>query len=236
MMTRKPTPLIDLLLGVVLPSVILMKFSDADALGIRGALILALAFPVALGLYELIRYRTRNYIALLGVVSVLLTGGIGLLELDPKWLAVKEAAIPALIGTAIIIAAMLGYPLVKNLLYSPKLFDTEKINRILLQNGQQEIFNDRLTLATYMIGATFFFSAVMNYMLAVWIVTSPAGSEAFNEELGQLTLVSYPAIALPSMAMILGILYFLWRTIRTFTGLKMEEVMSPSLSLDEPRD
>lgn len=232
-MTRKPTPFIDLLLGVVLPSIILMKFSDSDALGIKGALILALAFPVILGLYELIRYRSRNYIALLGVVSVLLTGGIGLLELDPKWLAVKEAAIPALIGMTIIGAAMLGYPLVKNLLYSPKLFDTDKINRILDQNGQQDVFNARLTMATYMIGVTFFFSAAMNYILTVWIVTSPAGSEAFNEELGQLTLVSYPVIALPSMAMMLGILYFLWRTIRAYTGLTMEEVLSPSLAQDK---
>ncbi len=34
----------------------------------------------------------------LGLISVLLTGGIGLLELDPQWLAIKEAAIPGIIG------------------------------------------------------------------------------------------------------------------------------------------
>jgi hypothetical protein len=37
---------------------------------------------------------------MLGFVSVLLTGGIGLLQLDPKWIAVKEAAVPAVIGLA----------------------------------------------------------------------------------------------------------------------------------------
>jgi hypothetical protein len=37
---------------------------------------------------------------------------------------------------------------------------------------------------------TFFFSAVMNYILSRLIVTRPDGSAAFNEQLGQLTLLS----------------------------------------------
>jgi hypothetical protein len=58
-------------------------------------------------------------------------------------------------------------------------------------------------------------------------VTSPAGTQAFNEELGQLTLYSYPVIAVPSMLMTMGILYYLWRSIRDLTGLKLEEVVGP---------
>ena len=81
-MTRKSSPLTDLLLIIVLPSIILMKFSGADELGARGALVVALAFPVALGLYELVRFRITNYIALLGLISVLLTGGIRKTFLD----------------------------------------------------------------------------------------------------------------------------------------------------------
>ena len=227
--TRKPRPLLDLLLSVIIPSVILMKFSGEDALGPSTALVVALAFPITVGLNELIRFKTTNYIALLGLVSVLLTGGIGLLQLDTQWLAVKEAAIPALIGIVILLSAQLGYPLVRTLLYNPKILDTEKIGRILDDRGHAEIFEARLLKATYLFSATFFFSAVMNYLLATWIVTSPAGSEAFNEELGRLTLVSYPVIALPSMAMMLAIFYFLWRSIHGFTGLKFEEMLAESL-------
>jgi hypothetical protein len=65
----------------------------------------------------------------------------------------------------------------------------------------------------------------MNYVLAKWIVTSPTGSAAFNEELGQLTLISYPMIAIPSMVMMMAIFYFLWRSIKNMTGLTLEEVM-----------
>ena len=50
-MTGKPNPLLDLLLSIVIPSIILMKFSGDNDLGASGALVVALAFPVAVGLY-----------------------------------------------------------------------------------------------------------------------------------------------------------------------------------------
>jgi len=76
-----------------------------------------------------------------------------------------------------------------------------------------------------MLGFTFFFSATINYILAKWIVTSPAGSAAFNEELGQMTLLSYPIIAIPAMLMMLSIFYYLWRTIHGMTGFSLEEIL-----------
>ena len=225
-MTHKPRPLIDILVSIVIPSIVLMKFSGNDDLGASGALITALAFPLAWGLYELIRFNIKNYIALLGLISVLLTGSIGLLQLDTQWLAVKEAAIPGLIGVVVMISARLGYPLIKTLLYNPKVLDTERISRILGERGFDQLFEIRLLNATYMLSGTFFFSALMNYLLATWIVTSPTGSEAFNEELGRLTLVSYPVIVIPSMLMMFAIFYFLWRSIHGLTGLKLEEIMA----------
>jgi len=66
----------------------------------------------------------------------------------------------------------------------------------------------------------------MNYSLATWIVTSPAGSAAFNEELGRLTLLSYPVIAIPSTLMMMAIFYYLWRTIHGMTGLALEEILA----------
>lgn len=225
-MAHKPRPLIDLLLSIVIPSVILMKFSSDSELGASGALIAALAFPTGLGLYELIRYRVTNYIALLGLISVLLTGSIGLLELDARWLAVKEAAIPALLGAAVLISARLGYPLIRTVLFNPLILDTGKITRILREGGHEEVFEDRLLNATYWLSGTFFFSAAMNYLLARWIVVSPSGTAAFNEELGQLTLISYPMIAIPSLLMMLAIFYFLWSSIRRLTGLRLEEILA----------
>ena len=222
---HKPRPMVDLLVSIIIPSVILMKFSGENDLGASGALIVALAFPLSWGLFELFKYKKFNFIALLGLISVILTGGIGLLQLDPEWLAIKEASIPAVIGVAVLISTLTPYPLIKTLLYNPKIMNVSKIQESLSNNDNRKIFERRLQNATYWLSATFLFSAIMNYTLARWVVTSPAGSAAFNEELGRMTLLSYPVIAIPSMIMMMAIMYYLWRTIHGMTGLKFEEIL-----------
>lgn len=222
---HKPRPFIDLLVSIVIPSVILMKFSGDDKLGATWALIIALAFPICWGVYELVSHKHRNYIALLGVVSVLLTGGIGLLKLDAGWLAIKEAAVPSVIGIGVFVAHKLGYPVIRKLLLNPSIFNVDRIEQELTKRNNKPRFETRLDNANYLFAGTFVFSAVMNYVLAKWIVTSESGTTAFNEELGRMTLLSYPMIAIPSMVMMLCIFFFLWRTIKSLTGLTLEDIM-----------
>jgi hypothetical protein len=50
-----PNQLIELLVNIVIPSVILMKFSGPDDLGVVNALLLALAFPLFWGARSLAR-------------------------------------------------------------------------------------------------------------------------------------------------------------------------------------
>ncbi|MBD3670230.1 MAG: MFS transporter [Gammaproteobacteria bacterium] len=230
--THKPRPMVDLLVSILIPSFILMKYSGPEDLGASGALIIALAFPLGWGLFEAIKYRKFNFIALLGLLSVLLTGGIGLMQLDAKWLAVKEAAIPGIIGLAVLISTYTPYPLIRTMLFNPKVMDVEKVEAKLNELGNKAKFERRLLYATYFLSGTFLFSSVMNYTLAKLIVTSPSGSAAFNEELGQMTLLSYPVIAIPSTVMMIGILVYLWRTIRVLTGYKLEDILAANLKTD----
>lgn len=222
---RKPRPFVDLIISILIPSVILMKFSGEDQLGPTMALIVALAFPIGYGLYELLINGQRNIMALLGVISVLLTGGIGLLKIDAQWLAIKEAAIPLCIGIGVLVANKLGYPLVRKLLFNPTIMNVDKIHNVLDENKTREQFDTRLDRANTLLAGTFLFSAVMNYLLAKIIVKSESGSSAFNEELGRMTLLSYPVIAIPSMIMMLAIFWFIWRTVNRLTGLSLEEIM-----------
>lgn len=223
---KKQNPFIDLIVSIVTPSVILMKLSGPDNLGPVFALVLALAFPIGWGLYELIVHKKRNFVALLGIVSVLLTGGIGLFKLDTQWLAVKEAAIPAIIGIGVLISSYTKYPLVRTMLFNPAILQVDKINGILEEKNNKAEFDQRLLKANYFLAGTFFFSAVMNYILAKWIVVSPSGTEEFNAELGQMTLMSYPVIAIPSMIMMMGVFYYIWRTINRLSGLELEEIVA----------
>ena len=223
--TAKTNPLLELLINIVIPSVILMKWSRPQDLGAVNALLAALAFPLAWGARDLLQRRKLNLFAALGIISILLTGGIGLLQLDTQWLAIKEVAIPGLIGLGVVVSAHTRYPLVRVLLFSPALMNVERIQQSLGQRGNGDAFEARLKAATWMLGGSFFFSAAMNYALATWIVVSPAGTTAFNEELGRLTLLSYPMIALPSMLIMMAVLYYLARTIRELTGLKLAKAL-----------
>lgn len=227
---KKNNQLLELIINIVIPSLILMKLSAEQYLGTANALLLALAFPLGWGLYDLLRNRKTNFIAILGLVSILLTGGIGLLHLDAQWLAVKEAAIPGLIGIAVLVSTRTRYPLIKTVLYTPAVIDVAKVQQHLEQRGNTRQFEARLLKATYLLSATFFFSSVMNYVLAKWIVTSPSGTEAFNEELGRMTLLSYPMIAIPSLVMMMAVLYYISRGMRELAGLSFTEALRQDLS------
>jgi len=226
-MTASPTrsPLLEIAVTLLIPSLILMQFSKPDHLGAAGALLVALAFPISWGLRELATSRRFSLFAGLGIISLLLTGGIGLLELDARWLAVKEAAIPGVLGLIVAASALTRAPLVRVLLYTPMLLDTGKIDAALAERGNLPAFESRLRAATWMLAGSFAFSSAMNYVLATWIVTSPTGSAAFNEELGRLTLLSYPMIALPATLMMLAVLYYLAVGVKRLAGLRLSDAL-----------
>jgi hypothetical protein len=224
--TAKPNPLLELTITLIVPALILMKLSGTEDLGAANALALALSFPLAWGIRDFWNQRKVNLLAALGVISTLLTGGIGLLALDTQWLAVKEAAVPGLIGLAVLGSTYTRYPLVKTILLNPAIIDVARLQERLEAHGATRVFEARLLHATWMLSGTFFFSSAMNYFLATYLVVSPAGTPAFNEELGRLTLLSYPFIALPSMVMMILVIYYLSRATRQMTGLSFTEFLS----------
>jgi hypothetical protein len=222
---KKPNPLLEIGITVLLPAFILMKLSSPERLGTLGALLLALAFPVGWGLWDGLRRRKLNWFSVLGVVSTLLTGGIGLLKLDAQWLAVKEALVPGLIGVAVLASNFTKSPLIRVLVFNADLFDVPKVNAALAARGNLVPFELRLRTGTFLLAGTFFFSAVANYVLARLVVSAPAGTEAFNEQLGKLTLLSYPIIAIPSMLMMMGLMFWLARGAKTLTGLDLGDML-----------
>ncbi|ELB2881971.1 MFS transporter [Vibrio alginolyticus] len=221
---KKPNPLFEILFNVFIPSFILMKFSGDEHLGTAMALVVALLFPIIYGGMDLVRNKKFNFISALGFISVLLTGGIGLLELDTRWLALKEALIPGLIGLAVLGSTFTRYPLMQKLVLNDTVLNLALINQRLKENGKTDAFERCLMSSNYLFASTFAFSSAMNYFLATWIVTSPSGSAAFNEELGKMTLYSYPMIAIPSMLMMFGIFYYIWRQVRAMTSLETEQI------------
>lgn len=227
---KKNNSLLELVFNIIIPSLILMKFTGDEHLGPVNGLIIALAFPVGYGLYDFIKEKSLNYISLLGFVSTLLTGGIALFELSVEWLAIKEAAIPAIIGIVVLVSGLWSKPLLAKLLLNNLIFKIDVIYDNLEKENNTQQFKDKINKANLVLALTFVFSSIMNYVLAKWIVTSPAGTTEFNEQLGQMTLVSYPVIVIPSLFMMFGILYYVIKVIKNLTGMKFDEMLNSNES------
>lgn len=226
---KNENPLLSLLTSIIIPAVILSKFANEEYLGVVPGFIIALAFPIGQGLYEIIKTRKPGFISIIGLASIFLTGIIGILQLPTEWLAFKEASVPLLIGMAVVLSLKTRYPLVKKLFFNDCLLDMERIGKILDEKNAHGAMEKTLKISTYMIGGSFLLSAVLNFILAKVIVTSPSGTEAFNAELGRLTALSYPVIALPSTIVMCVALWYLFAKLKKLTGLEFEELIAPEL-------
>ena len=103
-MTKKKqeNPWINLIVNVALPMYIMTKLASPDKLGPLNAVLVATAFPLLYGFYDFWKNKHINKISILGLVSVALNGVFTIIQLNPFWFAVKEAAIPALIGVFVL--------------------------------------------------------------------------------------------------------------------------------------
>lgn len=218
--------LINLLFNIIIPTVILTKFSNDAWLGTKIGLVVALAFPLLYGLRDFRKRGKFNFFSILGIVSVMLTGGISLMELDPKYIAIKEAAIPGLLGIATLLSLKTRFPLVRTFIYNDQLLKVDVVDKALDDYNNHAAFERVLRNATYLLACSFFVSSTLNYVLAKWIVVSPPGTEAFNEELGKMTALSYPVIVVPAMAIMMFALFYLFKNIKKLTHLDFEDLLN----------
>lgn len=224
--TKKENFLLNILLNIIIPTLILTKLSGENSLGPQWAIVIALAFPLAYGLRDFVVRKKFNAFSALGFVSVMLTGGISLLKLDPEYIAIKEAAIPALLGLATLLSVKSRYPLVKTFLYNDAVLKVDKIAAALKHYNTEEPFERTLRNASYLVAISFFLSATLNYILARILLVSAPGTEAFNAELGKMTALSFPVIAIPVMFVMVGAMFYLFRNIHRLTHLTLEEIIN----------
>ena len=188
-------------------------------------LIIALLFPIVYFIYDYFKRAKYNIFSILGLISVLLTGGIGILEIPTGWFAIKEAAIPFLIGLAVLISLKTRYPLIRTLLYNPEIVNVEKVQTALRKNENEQAFEQLLVRCTWLLALSFFVSTILNFVLARWIVVSPSGTDAFNAEVSRMMMWSWPVIVVPSMIIMMIALWMLLGGIKKMTGLGLEEVL-----------
>lgn len=218
--TKKENPLLNIGCNLIIPTVIMMKFSGDQHLGQVYGLVTALAFPLLYGLYDLLGAGKVNVFSLLGLVSILMTGGIGLLEVDRTWMIVKETSFPLVMGLFVVGSEWLGKPLVRRVL--DQMIDLDKVREVYREVNQEPQFEKRLMTASYMLGSTFFISALLNFLLAFYVLEGQPGSEEFVNSLGKMTGLSFPVIAFPMMIMVGLILFYLFNGIKKETNADLQ--------------
>jgi len=218
--------LANLAFNLIIPTLIMTKLASEEYLGPLLSIVVALSFPIAYGVKDYLSTNKANFFSILGTFSVLMTGGISLLQLDPKYIAIKEAAIPALFGIATLISTRTKYPLVRTFLYNEQILQINKVKEALIHHNTQESFDQKLSIASYMVAASFFMSSVLNYVLAKVILVSAPGTVEFTEELGKMTALSFPVIAVPSTIVLMGTLFYLLHHIQKLTHLEADDIFN----------
>lgn len=224
MTTKKENNFVSLAINILVPALILSKgVAYANLTPLQGLLI-ALSFPVIYGIYSIIALKKTNFISILGFISILLSGMVGVFQFPPEWIAVKEAAIPFIIAIVIFISGFTSFPLATKLIYNPEIFNVSLIETRLPMSGK-ELLDIKLKRVSNLIVFSFLVSAALNFALAKVLVKSAAGTAAFNEELGKMTFWSFPVIAVPSTMIMLFAFWSLYKSINQLTQLTLEEML-----------
>lgn len=227
MTDKQPNPLLDLALTVILPSIVLEKLSKPDSLGPVWALVVAILLPVGYGVYCFTQKRGLNFFSVLGLVAVIVTGGLGLLQLNAVWFAAKEALFPVILGLAFPLSFHFGKPLVKEMLMNPQVVSEPTIHRALDTPEKHHHYSALLHKGSWGMACTMFGSAAANFALAWWLLHDKTpGSEEYTKAIGRQNWLGFIVIGIPLMAVTLALLFWFFRGITRITGLEREDFMN----------
>tara|TARA_Y100001970_G_C14250321_1_gene871391 strand:- start:4317 stop:5060 length:744 start_codon:yes stop_codon:yes gene_type:complete len=244
---KKENPLISLAFNIFIPVLILKNGLEwiekfLDQLGedswIYSKIILfdapsfvfaiALMFPFFYFIIDFFNRKNINLISIFGFINILLTGGIGVfgaaLGLSKNWFIIKEGLIPLLIGLLLFLISLYKKDYLNNIFINELMFDTAKV-KIAISNEKQSEFEGLLIITGYYFIAGFFVSSIIQFILASIIVVSNPGDPSFNQEVSTMTWVSYIAILLPTMILIVSGFMKLVKGIEKITGMKQEEFL-----------
>ena len=247
-------PLANILINVLIPVLALSYLSKDPAfqeaigksvkpwhIGPVKAIIVALVFPIAYGVWYFFKTRKPNFFSALGLVSVLLTGGLTLFlwnddgTVKPNaavLFGLKEGSIPLILGLAVLGSHYTTTPLLRTFLYNDSIFDIPKIENRIRETSKEEEYRRVLLQATWLFAASFFLSTIMNFGLALYFLgdldhAASNARELYNQRVAKLTGWGFAVIGLPILVFLFFTLKRLLNSLSRITGFKDEELMLP---------
>ncbi len=225
---KAENPWMNLIFNIALPVLILNK--GGPYIGSFYALLLAIFFPLAYGLLDLYRAHKINWISVLGLLNVLLTGGLALWGKTGMWFAFKEAAFPLLIGIFVWFSSYTPKPALSYFILNPQAFNIDKMNQQLDNETKKQAFDRLVRKSTQFLSLSFAVSAILNFVLAARVfgpidtaLAPEAQSQVLNEQIAQMTQWSFVVILVPSLVILLGIILHFSSQFKKITGTPLEE-------------
>lgn len=235
--SNKENPIYSFGFNIILPVIILnqgQKFISSESAPIY-VLIIALSFPFFYGLKDFISSKKINIISLIGLLSIALTGGLALLQLEGIYFAIKEAAVPLVLAFVVLGSIILKKPLASLLIFKSSLFDTVLIKDKLKENNKEKEFDRLMNISTLALSASFVLSAVLNFVIAVLVfkdiepdLKEELKRQIINEQVADMTWMGYVFIALPLTFVTGFLLWWILNQLKSLTGLNLEELIPKS--------
>ncbi len=215
--------------NIVIPILILNKghhfFTHQPAVW---SLLSALLFPIGYGLFDLLKNKKKNIISIFGVLNVLFTGGLALFKVKGIWFAVKEAGFPLLIAVFVFISAYTKKSFFKYITQQSQLFNWEAIHAVASEQQLNKLFRQ----STIIFSLSFLLSAVMNFILAIYIFTELDSSLPevqkeiiLNKQIADMTWMGFVVIGLPLTLFSAGILWYFIKELSKISQLPKSQLI-----------
>ncbi len=237
MFSQRENPIVNMLFNIVMPVIILRNGSkwldsiEVNALSTYNdplTFLIAILFPSIYFLSDLKQKKDINFIAIIGFINVLLTGGIGIfgreLGLSKNWFIIKEGSLPLIIGLILWVISKYKKATFNSILLNNIIFKTDKIKNNLSGNQKSTLDSLSYNAGVYLI-IGFFISSIVQFILASQIVSSNPGEPDFTKEVSTMTWVSYIAVLVPTIVIVGRGYLKLINGIENLTGLKKEDFL-----------
>lgn len=226
----------NILFSILIPVIILNKGKTFGFTPTQ-SLVVALLFPICYGVYSSVREKKVNFISVLGLINVLVSGLLTLYALGGMWFAIKEAFFPLLIGIFVFVSSFTKNPFFKTIFLNPAVINLDLVNQKLDTPESKMTFEKIMRDDTRYLALSFVLSSALNYGLSLYVFSPIDPSlpletkqEMLNHQLSQMTLYSMLVIVVPSMIFVGTILFFSIKKISALTGLKLEQIFSEKAS------
>jgi hypothetical protein len=112
-------------------------------------------------------------------------------------------------------------------LMSPELVDVPAIEHSLKKNNQVVAFDRLILHCSLLMAASMLVCAVLSFLVAMFILKSEPGTTAFDQELGRMTLLSFPVAGGPAILVLFAAFWLLIRGVKQLTGLQTDDIFNP---------